>query len=188
MSETQRYDRRTIMFHWLTAVLIAALWLIAQFIDDFPTALRIYARSTHILLGVVLTLVLIGRLWWRATGKLVLPPDERLWMRLAAVATHYGLYILVAATLVLGLVYEAVRADNLFNLGRLPSIAPGNKDLRNQLGDLHGTLANIVLIVAGVHAAAGLFHHYVMKDNVLLRMMPRRVEARAISPEVEPTE
>jgi cytochrome b561 len=30
-----------------------------------------------------------------------------------------------------------------------------------------------VLILAGLHAAAALFHHYVLRDGVLRRMLPR---------------
>jgi cytochrome b561 len=91
-------------------------------------------------------------------------------MNKAAKATHYGLYVLVAATLLLGLGYEAIRADDILTLGRLPSIAPGDRDLRRLVGGWHGTAANAVLILAGIHACAALFHQYVLKDNLLARM------------------
>lgn len=29
-----------------------------------------------------------------------------------------------------------------------------------------------ILVLAGLHAAAALFHHYVLKDDVLRRMLP----------------
>jgi cytochrome b561 len=38
---------------------------------------------------------------------------------------------------------------------------------------LRALFANSTLIVAGLHAAAGLFHHFVLKDDVLRRMLPR---------------
>lgn len=171
MSDIQRYDRRTIIFHWLTALLIAVMWLIPQFIDDFTGVARIYARSSHILLGLVVVLVVVARLIWRTTNGRRLPPAGTGWMQVVATITHYGLYALIIAVLVFGLLYEAIRADNILNLGRLPSIAPGNKDLRNQIGGLHEITANAILILAGVHAAAGLFHHYILKDNTLRRML-----------------
>ena len=170
MTET-RYDRRTILFHWLTAGLLAVMWLIPQFIDDFQGTARIYARSSHILLGLLVIAVVVARLIWRNTGGRQLPQPYTGWMGLAAKVAHYGLYALVIAVLLLGLGYEAIRADNILNLGRLPSIAPGNKDLRNQVGDLHALAANAILILAGLHASAALFHHFVLKDNVLRRMV-----------------
>jgi cytochrome b561 len=37
----------------------------------------------------------------------------------------------------------------------------------------HGFAANTILIVGGMHAAAALFHHYLLRDDVLRRMLPR---------------
>ncbi len=164
------YDRRTVVLHWLTALLVVTLWGLAQVIDFFPNALRVYPRSTHILLGVALAVIYMTRVVWRATGGRRLPPADGGLRGLAAKAAHYGLYALVLAVLVLGISYEAVRADNILNVFRLPSVAPGDKGLRNLLGDWHGTAANAVLILAGLHAAAALFHQFVLKDNLLHRM------------------
>ena len=70
-----RYDRLTILLHWLTAALVIILWGIAQVIDFFPRGEpRIAARSTHIVLGVVLIAVLLVRLFWRANSGRKLPP------------------------------------------------------------------------------------------------------------------
>ena len=62
-----RYDRRTIVLHWMTAVLVAMLWLSAQVIDWFPNGpARVNMRSVHVLLGVVLSAVLARRIVWRS--------------------------------------------------------------------------------------------------------------------------
>jgi cytochrome b561 len=37
--------------------------------------------------------------------------------------------------------------------------------------DLHPVLADSLMWLAGAHAAAALFHHYSLKDNVLKSMM-----------------
>lgn len=169
-SNRLHYDHRTIVLHWLTAALVVTLWGLAQVIDLFPSAARVYPRSAHILLGVTLVMVYVLRVIWRYTTGRALPPVDSGVMKLAAKAAHYGLYVLVAATLILGLSFEAVRADNILNLFRLPSIAPGNTVLRNFLADWHGTAANAILILAGVHASAALFHQYVLKDNLIGRM------------------
>lgn len=171
MSGILHYDRRTIVLHWLTAALVVTLWGLAQVIDFFPNAMRVYPRSAHILLGVMLVVVYVTRAIWRSSAGRSLPPADTGLMGLAAKAAHYGLYALVAAALVLGVGYEAVRADNILNLFRLPSVAPGDKALRDFLGGWHGTAANGVLILAGLHASAALFHQYVLKDNLLHRMM-----------------
>jgi len=47
-----RYDAATIIFHWLTALLVVGQWVGAQVIDWFPPGrLRVDARSMHIVAG-----------------------------------------------------------------------------------------------------------------------------------------
>jgi cytochrome b561 len=40
------------------------------------------------------------------------------------------------------------------------------------IGGWHALAANAILVVAGVHAAAALFHHYILRDPTLRRMLP----------------
>lgn len=39
------------------------------------------------------------------------------------------------------------------------------------LAEPHALFANILIILAGLHAVIGLAHHYVLKDDILRRMM-----------------
>lgn len=174
-----RYDTPTILLHWLTAGLVGVLWLIGQTIDFAPNGpLRVDYRSVHITLGVLLVFVLVARLVWRIGRGLTLPPDRHRLLAAAAKAIHWTLYLLLVAAVGLGLGYEWVRADSIFNLFRLSTQA--DRSVRQLLGGWHALAANAVLIVAGLHALAALSHHYVLRDQVLARMAPfmrRRVEA-----------
>ena len=76
------------------------------------------------------------------------------------------------ATVILGVANVWVRGDKLFNLVKVPAFDPGNKALRASVEDYHAFAANFVLILAGLQAAAGLAHHYLLKDTVLGRMLP----------------
>ena len=42
------------------------------------------------------------------------------------------------------------------------------------LEELHEFAGNLILILAGLHAAAAIFHHLVLKDGVLMAMLPGR--------------
>ena len=168
-----RYDRKTIFLHWASALLVVLLWGIAQVIDFFPSGpMRVNVRSLHIALGVTLAVVVALRVVWRLREGRQLPSFETGLMGLAAHAAHYALYALLIAEVTLGLANTWVRGDSIFNLFAVPAFDPGNKALRRQVGDLHELVANLILIVAGVHAAAALFHHYVRHDGVLRRMLP----------------
>ena len=100
----RRYDTATIIFHWVTAVLVVVQWIGAQTIDLFPRgALRVDARSAHITLGVLLAILLAARLVWRATGGRRLPLADVGALNLIAKATHWGLYALLLAMVLVGL-------------------------------------------------------------------------------------
>ncbi len=174
-SDLSRYDSRTIALHWLTAALVLGLWLLGQTIDWFPKGTpRAIARSTHIAFGVVLAAVLVRRIWWRLGGGLRLPQAGSRVLDTIAAWTHRSLYLLVAGTVLLGLANAWIRGDTLFLVLKIPAFDPGNAALRESVEDWHALAANVLLVVAGLHAAAGLLHHVVLKDGILRRMLPRR--------------
>jgi len=170
------YDRRTIMLHWVTAALVVLLWALGQSIDWFPKGSpRIFARSTHISLGLVLALVLVARIHWRTGGRAVhLPPAGLGWLDKFATIAHWALYALLIATVALGIVNTWVRGDTIFNLFKIQPFQANDKSLRETVEDWHALAANTLLIVAFLHAAAALLHHVVLKDGVLRRMLPAR--------------
>ena len=171
--EATRYDPTTIFLHWTTAFLVIEQWLGAQTIDWFPGPYRVDARSVHIVLGVTLALVLAARAIWRATGGRRLPLASGGFLDLVAKATHWGLYALIAAMLVVGLFLAWTRGDSIFNLFRIPAYDPGNKALTHQVQDIHATIGYLILALAGLHAGAALVHRYFWHDGVLARMLPR---------------
>jgi cytochrome b561 len=172
--ETQDYDVRTIRLHWLTAVLVVALWGIAQVIDDFPVGMpRIGARSTHILLGVALTIVVAMRIRWRVQGGRRLPPLGPPALATIARAAHWALYAGLVTVLLLGLSNAWTRGDTLFRLLTIPKLLPGLPQLKPTIEQMHKYFANGLMILVLLHAAAALYHHYRLKDEVLRRMLGR---------------
>ena len=168
-------DTKTMMFHWAVAILVATQWIGAQTIDLFPKGpLRVDARSLHITCGALLAVILISRVVWRLTGGRRLPPVGEGLVPLIAKLTHWGLYALLSAMLLVGLFLTWARGDAIFNLFSIPAYDPGNRDLGDQILEIHGTIGTLILILAGLHAAAALVHHYLWHDGVLRRMVPQR--------------
>jgi cytochrome b561 len=166
------YDRRTIALHWATAALVLLAWGMAQIIDDFPRGpLRVDARSVHFVFGLSLAVILALRIRHRAGAGRRLPAADRGVLHVAAKAVHYALYALMIAQVLLGIAFALLRGDSVFNLFSVGPL-PFDKTVKGSVGDLHGTIATVILIVAGVHACAGLFHHFVWRDGVLRRMIP----------------
>jgi cytochrome b561 len=170
---TLRYDRTTILFHWLTATLIALLWAIGQTIDWFPRGTpRISVRSTHILLGALLLCVAIARIRWRLNHGARLPAAQPGWMGVVAKVTHNALYVLVVATLLLGILNVWARGDKFFGLFVFPKLLSGVDGFKSTVEELHALSANVLAGLACLHALAALAHHVVKRDGVLRRMWP----------------
>lgn len=166
-----RYDTRTIVLHWATAVLVVVLWVIGQTDDFIPKGAPHRAYwSLHFVLGFILAAVLVARIVWRSTGGTRLPPASGGVLQIIAQATHYLLYALLIVVVTLGIANAFVHGVSIFGLVHLPQL--GERSWREPLTDLHGLAANALLAVALFHALAALAHHYVRRDQTLKRMMP----------------
>ena len=173
-----RYDRATIALHWATALLVITQWCVAQMIDWAPRgAPRVPMRSLHLTIGVVLVVLIAGRILWRLTRGRRLPAADPGPLHVLAKATHWGLYALIATTLALGLTLWWVRGDTWFFLFSPPAYNPANADLRSFVDTWHATLGTAILYLAGFHAAAAIVHRLVWKDGVLGRMITRSAPA-----------
>ena len=169
-----RYDRTTITLHWLTALLVVAQWCIAKMIDWAPRGdPRVPMRSLHLTVGVILVVLIGFRLIWRATEGRRLPAADPGPLHVVAKATHWGLYALIVATLVLGVMLWWSRGDTWFFVFSLPKLDPTNKPLNDFFDTWHPTLATAILYLAGLHALAALTHRFLWKDGVLGRMLVR---------------
>ena len=168
------YDRLTILLHWVTAVLVALLWSIAQIIDYFPKgAPRIAVRSVHIVLGMLLGVILLMRVVWRSrSGRRLSLANDGVSGHFARIV-HLALYAGLAAVILRGMANASARGDSIFSLFRIPKIYPDIPLLKPSLEKIHQTAANALVILAVVHALAAFAHHYILRDDVLRRMLPR---------------
>ena len=167
------YDRTTIILHWLTAVLVIALFAMAEtwsFLKHGSPA-RKELQSLHISIGILLAVVIVVRIAWRATRGKHLPVAS-----LAAKAVHHTLYLLLAAQVILGFLLRWAQAESFlfFGLFTIQFATVKNRALDHTFGDLHNVAAWSIIVLAGLHAAAALVHHYILKDDILKRMFPRK--------------
>ena len=169
-----RYDGVAMGLHWATAFLVFANFILAQVWDWFPKPTKGLLEDTHMSFGVMLTLVIVARLVWRWVPGHQMSALEEGWMRIASKLTHYSLYALLAAEAVLGFVFRwgAGRPMAFFGAELPPLIAKVPRPVTRELREFHEWIGWAIVIIALLHAAAALYHHYVLKDRVLLRMLP----------------
>ena len=170
---TTRYGSLAQAFHWLTALLVLIAFLVSE--GGPPTRVYSEARASTLLLheslGFTVFWLLVIRLIWRLFDRVPDTPPMPAWMDVASKATHWALYALlfaVPATAMLGAWFGG-HPVTVYGLG---AIGPFSDTWGAPLAEIHGTLGDIVLWLAGLHAAAAIFHHVVLRDRVLSQMLP----------------
>jgi cytochrome b561 len=140
--------------------------------------------------GILLAVVIAVRIVWRVLpGHRVKDATAGL-VELASKTVHYVLYVLLATQAILGFVlrWSGNEAMSFFGLLIPPPFAPLSKNTHELIGTAHNWIGWTIVILALGHAAAALFHHYVLKDDVLWRMLPglhaRQAEMQAVDARV----
>lgn len=159
--------------HWVMAVAIFALFGLGYWMVDLDYYSPYYktAPDLHRSAGIILLILLILRVGWRAIN--VKPDDTALkpLERRASRIVHVGFYPLLALLMVSGYFISTLdgRAIDVFGLFSVPSVFE-EKGLEDTAGFVHSWLAYITIAVALVHAAGALKHHFADHGDTLTRM------------------
>lgn len=179
----QRYDSFTLALHWVIAASVIFLFASAHIWEQLErgTPLRKGLQAAHISCGILLALVMIIRPLWRLfsqhSARFSMPPIEGARLaKLLAHAMHGALYLLLFAQIILGFLFRWSQQEpflffGLFDLSGWVLITP---TVKHTLAQWHGNVAWALVSLAFVHALAALFHHYLLRDSVLRRMLPGR--------------
>lgn len=176
-----KHDSLTIALHWIIAlglILLAGTELIRH---EFPkgSLMREGLKPLHQPLGTILFALIIFRVAYRLFApRLAHPAGSHLAIR-AASAMHLALYALMISIPLLGLI-SVLGKDKSINFGVFTIAVP----LKQHFGDVtglareaHEILGISILVLVGIHAAAALVHHYLLRDETLRRMLPGSVAA-----------
>ncbi|ORM65490.1 cytochrome B [Pantoea rodasii] len=179
----QRYDAFSLTLHWITAFSVIFLFASAHIWEQLEkgTPLRKGLQAWHISFGILLAVVMVVRPLWRLysqrqTHLAMAPAENSTSMRIMAHAVHGLLYLLLFTQVALGFLFRWSQQEpfSFFGLFDVPAFIHVDTALRHTLAGLHNNVAWALIILAGAHALAALFHHYVLRDNVLRRMLPLR--------------
>jgi cytochrome b561 len=129
----------------------------------------------HLAIGIAILMLVIVRLSWRGThpvpvAPVTLPPLLR-WL---ARMTHWLLYGLLIVLPLLGWANASSRGWTVDMLGvvPLPRLSPNGSPIGHSMGDWHQVCAWILVALVAAHVSAALFHHFILRDNTLRRMLP----------------
>ena len=171
-----RYPRGLIWLHWLTLLAVIAAVLIVlrrEWVES--RALRAQLLDVHRQIGL---LVLVGTATRLAARRLFARPPAPLvtGIHLLAVRlSHGGLYLLLIGLPLLGVLATQAGGHPVTLLGLpLPTLVGHDRDLAERITEVHEVGAWLLLALAGLHAAAAIWHHAVLRDDTLRRMLPLR--------------
>ncbi len=176
-ANTSGYNGTAKFLHWLIVVLLIAqfifAWTMPHIGRDTPISTLI---GLHFTFGVIILAVVIVRLAWRLIQGA--PPPEAgipAWQETLSSIVHWLLYALLFVIPILGWINADWRGMPVALFGQLemPQLIAKRAAGWQWTGDVHGLLSNYVLLaVVGLHVLAALYHHYVLGDGVLKRMLP----------------
>ena len=168
------YDNVSVFLHWLTALLVLSQFALAETWEWFARPTRHLMIVAHMSFGIILSAVIVARLAWRLLPGHQVAPAVSGWTEMASKGVHYLLYAMLVAEAALGFVLRWAGDESMSFFGLLipPPFAPFSKAAHHQLGELHELNGWAIIILAAGHAAAALYHHYVLRDRVLSRMLP----------------
>lgn len=168
------YDNVAITLHWLTALLVVTQFGLAQTWDWFGRETRESMERLHVSFGILLAAVIVVRLIWRWIPRHQRSPLAVGWMRTAAKSVHYLFYVLLVAQAGLGFAigWASGHPIHLFGIPVPDPIGTLERATRHELREIHEKVGWAIIILAGGHALAALYHHYFLRDRVLGRMLP----------------
>jgi cytochrome b561 len=175
-SAVRRYGPVALSLHWIMAALILFSGILGLLLDDWPKASKLFWINIHAQVGLLVLVLLLARIWWRRTHTPPeLPPEVGEISRRVSHPAHLLIYVLMLITPLVGIVAFVWHARVLdFGLFSIDFGVKSNGPVYHQAEDIHLWLTyGLFALVAG-HAVAALWHHYVSRDTVLLRMLPAR--------------
>ena len=171
-----KYSGLQIAIHWLVFLLVIVTWCAMDLRGFFPREYWPWFNMVHVSGGISILVLMVARLVIRLRRPAPpIVPKPKPWMTGMAHLGHLviALLFIVLPLIGLGLMYNRGNPWIAFGLV-MPHAAEANFDMVDILKEYHVLLANLSYYVVGLHALAALLHHYVWKDNTLLRMMPKK--------------
>jgi cytochrome b561 len=173
---TTRWGQAAQFFHWLILVLLVIQVTLATLADDLPLGMKKLALlARHKSVGITILGLVVLRLLWRWMNSTPELPDTlKPYERVLANLTHAGLYIVLFAMPLSGWIMSSARGFPVswFGFIQLPDLVAKNQRLYDVMVETHETLAWVLYTIVLLHVAAALKHHFLLKDNVLRRMLP----------------
>ena len=168
------YVKSQKIIHWVMAFLIMLDLFIAQkFGGEMELWDRLESLVDHATVGLIVTFLFILRLFLRYRyGAPSLPTSMPRWQMFAANLGHYGLYFLMGALMVTGIISASFASDPIIVFGSFDlAFANHSVEFFILVRTIHEFCTNAIIVLILIHIFAAVYHHYIAKDDTTSKML-----------------
>jgi superoxide oxidase len=170
----RKYGSLTIGLHWFMLILFVAVYALIEFRELYPKGsdIREGMKALHFALGMSVLAFVVLRIAVRLFGRAApqIEPTPGALQQMLAKLIHLALYAFMIAMPIIGwLMLSAAGKPIPFGL---PPLMGMDKEFGQMLHEAHEVLGKLGYALIGLHALAALFHHYLVRDNTLRRILP----------------
>jgi cytochrome b561 len=170
----KQYSKRTSILHWLIFLLVVVAFFLGHYLADSEnTAQKLSLLPVHFLIGDTILLLTILRIYFRKKDGEPAPANANPLLNKIAAATHGLLNLSLIAVAIAGVVTVATSGVIEVLKNGDPSLLPDFAKVGAM--EFHETLVGVMLLLVIFHAVAALYHQFIVKDNLMHRIMIKRL-------------
>lgn len=169
------YGFISILIHWVSALLILFLFGLGVYMVDLTYYDDWYHKGPelHVSLGLVLLLIMLLRIVWRIINPIPVDLPAKPAQQMTAKLVKFVLYLFIFIVITTGYLITTAEGQpaSMFNVIKFPVITQLSSANVDIAGEVHEYLAWGIIALVILHALGALFHHFVMRDQTLVRML-----------------
>ncbi len=166
---TQKYDKPTILIHWLTALLILVLFPLGKYVEELEQIEKLEFLKIHVIVGIIVFVLSIYRsyLYFKSPRPPHLKTGSEFNDKLI-IWVHNIFYILLFLIPVTGIVALITTGYGEAVFARDISLVKPHKGSIPL--ETHEILSTIMMIVFALHVIGVIKHKILTKENTIKRI------------------
>jgi cytochrome b561 len=171
----KQYSKRTALLHWLIFLLVVAAFFLGENLAESENAARkLSLLPVHFLTGDLIFILVLVRIYLRKKDGEPAPANANPLLNKLATATHGLLNISLIAVAITGMV--TVAASGVIEALKKsdPSLLPDFEKVGAR--EVHELFVGVMLLLLAFHIVAAVYHQFIVKDNLMRRIMIKRFQ------------
>ena len=169
------YGLVSILIHWISALLILFLFGLGVYMVDLTYYDDWYHKGPelHVSLGLLVLLIMVLRIVWRIINPTPIDLPAKPVQQKTAKLVKLALYLFIFVVIASGYLITTAegQAASMFNVLKFPVITQLSSANVDLAGEIHEYFAWAIIALVVLHALGALFHHFVMRDRTLVRIV-----------------